>query len=285
MALAATLPGFAFEHRSGLALSLLVHGLVLFGLSTSLILAPRVQLQQLAIEAVIVDESTIRRAADAVNRNKELAAQQQLEKQARQAQLEREREELKQRNQRKQQEATAAAQQQRIDKQRRAEEARQQTERDRIEKQQAEAKQRSIEERKQREAQARAEAEQQRMLAEAEREELERREAEMRAAMQEEEALLAASQSGEMSQYIALIQQKVERNWVRPASAQAGLECEVAVMQIPGGDVINVKTVRCNGDDTVRRSIEDAVRRSSPLPLPANSLLFDRNLTFFFTPD
>jgi len=282
MTSAATLPGFAFDHRSGLALSILVHGLVLFGLSTSLILAPKVQLQQLAIEAVIVDESAIRRAADTVTRNKELAAQKQREKEARQAQLEREREVLKQR---KQQEATAAAQQQRVDKQRRAEEARQQAERDRIEKQQAEAKQRSIEERKQREAQARAEAEQKRMFAEAEREELERREAEMGAAMQAEEALLAARQSGEMSQYIALIQNTVERNWVRPASAQAGLECEVAVKQIPGGQVIDVKTVRCNGDDTVKRSIEDAVRRSSPLPTPANPLLFDRNLTFFFTPD
>jgi colicin import membrane protein len=282
MATAATLPGFAFDHRSGLALSIFIHGLVLFGLSTSLILAPRVQLQQLAIEAVIVDESAIRRAADAVTRSKELDAQKQREKETRQAQLEREREALKQR---KQQEVLAAEEQQRINKQRRTEEARQQTERERIEKQQAEAKQRSIDERKQREAQARADAEQQRMFAEAEREELERREAEMLGAMQEEEALLAASQSGEMSQYIALIQNTVERNWVRPASAQAGLECEVAVKQIPGGQVIDVQTVRCNGDDTVRKSIEDAVRRSSPLPVPANPLLFDRNLTFFFTPD
>jgi hypothetical protein len=80
MATAATLPGFAFDHRSGLALSIFIHGLVLFGLSSSLILAPRVQLQQLAIEAVIVDESAIRRAADAVTRSKELDAQKQREK-------------------------------------------------------------------------------------------------------------------------------------------------------------------------------------------------------------
>jgi colicin import membrane protein len=282
MTATATLPGFTSEHSSGLVVSILVHGVLLLGLSTSLVLAPRVQLQQLAIEAVLVDEGAIKRAVATEQRNKDLDAQKERDKAARQAQLEREREAVKQR---KQQEALAATQQQRVNKQRRAEEVKQQAERERIEKQQAEAKQRSIEERKQREAKARAEAEQQRMLAEAEREELERREAEMLGAMQAEEALLAASQSGEMSQYIALIQDKVERNWMRPASAQAGLECEVAVMQIPGGEVINVKTIRCNGDDMVRKSIEDAVRRSSPLPVPANPLLFDRNLTFFFTPD
>jgi colicin import membrane protein len=103
--------------------------------------------------------------------------------------------------------------------------------------------------------------------------------------MQEEEALLAARESGEMSRYLALIQQRVERNWVRPASAAAGLECEVAVVQLPNGDVIDVRTVRCNGDDTVRRSIENAVRRSSPLPLPGNRVLFDRNLSFTFRPE
>jgi colicin import membrane protein len=123
------------------------------------------------------------------------------------------------------------------------------------------------------------------MLAAAEREELERREAEMLGAMQAEEALLAASQSGEMSIYIARIQQQVERNWVRPASAQLGLECQLAVVQLPNGDVIDVRTVRCNGDDTVQRSIENAVRRSSPLPLPENRVLFDRNLSFVFKPD
>ncbi|MCP3999840.1 MAG: cell envelope integrity protein TolA [Gammaproteobacteria bacterium] len=289
MAVTATLPGFALEHRSGLALSILIHGLILLAFSTSLILSPKVQLQQLAIEAVVVDEGAIKRAADAVKRNKEFEAQQQREKEARQTQLEQERRALEQR---KQQELVAAEKQQRLDQQRRAdkarqqaEAARQQAERDRIEKQQAEAKRRSIEERKQREAKARAEAERQRMLAEAEREERERREAEMALAMQAEEALLAASQSGEMSRYIALIQQRVERNWVRPASAQPGLECELAVKQLPGGDVIDVRTVRCNGDDTVKRSIENAVRRSSPLPMPENRVLFDRNLSFVFKPD
>ena len=271
MAYAATMPGFTSEHRSGLAISIAVHGLLLLGMSTSLMLVPKAPLQLMAIEAVIIDEGAIRRAAEEEQRRAEIAQQRQRQEEARQTQLVAEQQ--------------AAAEQQRLDQLKRAEAVRLQAESKRIEQQQLDAKQRSIEERKQREAAARAETERQRMLVAAEREERERREAEMLTAMQEEESLLAARQSGEMSQYVALIQQKVIRNWVRPASAQTGLECEVAVVQLPNGDVIDAHTVRCNGDETVRRSIENAVRRSSPLPLPNNRVLFDRNLTFTFRPE
>lgn len=265
------MPDFTSEHRTGLVISIAAHALLLLGLSTSLMRVPKAPLQLLAIEAVIIDEGTIRRAAEEEQRLAELAQQRQQQEEVRLARLEAEQQ--------------VAAEQQRLDQLQRAEAARLQAERQRIEQQQLEAKQRSIEERKQREAVARAEADRQRMLAAAEREELERREAELLTAMQEEESLLAARQSGEMSQYVALIQQKVIRNWVRPAAAKPGLECEVAVVQLPNGDVIDARTVRCNGDETVRRSIENAVRRSSPLPLPNNRVLFDRNLTFTFRPE
>ena len=61
-------------------------------------------------------------------------------------------------------------------------------------------------------------------------------------------------------QYIRLIADKIERNWNKPLSAKPGLECVVNVVQIPGGDVVDVKVSRCNGDDAVARSIEDAVQ-------------------------
>jgi colicin import membrane protein len=185
----------------------------------------------------------------------------------------------------RQAEVLALEKQQRLAEKRKAEEVQQAAERARVEKEQLAAKQRAIEDRKRRETEARAEAERQRMLAAAEREDLERREAEMAQTMQAEESLLVASQSGEMNRYIARIQYQVESNWVKPASAQSGLSCEVAVKQLPSGDVVDVRTVRCNGDDMVRRSIEDAVHRSSPLPLPENNLLFDRNLSFTFQPE
>jgi colicin import membrane protein len=101
----------------------------------------------------------------------------------------------------------------------------------------------------------------------------------------EEEQLLAAADSGALAAYLALIRQKVERNWVRPPSAKPGLECEILVTQIPGGQVTGVRMGTCNADDAVRRSIEAAVLRASPLPLPDEAALFERNLRFTFKPE
>ena len=95
----------------------------------------------------------------------------------------------------------------------------------------------------------------------------------------------AAEPAGLLARYIAVIRQKVERNWVRPSSADAGLECVVHVTQIPGGEVVGVRLGQCNGDDVVVRSIEAAVYRSSPLPLPPELELFERNLRFTFKPE
>ena len=72
---------------------------------------------------------------------------------------------------------------------------------------------------------------------------------------------------------------------MRPPGAKPGLECEVLVTQIPGGQVVDVQMGRCNADDAVRRSIEAAVLRASPLPPPDDTALFERNLRFVFKPE
>lgn len=149
---------------------------------------------------------------------------------------------------------------------------------------------------KQRQAKATAErektAEAERVKAAREKAEAERRKAADAAAardigrqLADEERLLAATDSGALATYVALIRQKVERNWVRPASARAGIDCQVVVTQIPGGQVTGVSTASCNADDAVRRSIEAAVLRASPLPTPDDPALFERNLRFTFRPD
>jgi colicin import membrane protein len=167
------------------------------------------------------------------------------------------------------------------------------------------------EERKQAEAEAEkqriADAEKRRKAEEAEKErkrvEAERaREAEIERQRQENERLRAeaaaqrqaeldaesrrldAIQANAESAYIFAIQQKIARNWVRPPTASAGLECIVNVRQLPGGEVVNVSLGSCNGDETVRRSIEAAVFKASPLPAPADPSVFDRNLRLEFRP-
>lgn len=282
--------GFALQNRKFLIASAIGHALLLLAVSSNLLKIPRQPMTRLAIEAVVVDQSTFnqptaaerRQAEEAAQRQREMAEQQRRREQEQRAQQVREQKAVEQRQQ---QERKAAAERQRIDQQRKESEARAAAEKQR---QQAEAE-RKAQAQREAEAQARAEKERAaaaaRAKAEAEQREQARRQAELMAAMEAEEGLMAAQQSGELSRYLALIQQKVERNWVPPATAQAGLECEVAVVQLPNGDVVDARTVSCNGDAAVQRSIENAVRRSSPLPLPDNRALFERNLRFIFKPE
>jgi TonB family protein len=95
-----------------------------------------------------------------------------------------------------------------------------------------------------------------------------------------------AVQPGVLEEYIRAIQNKIEQNWNQPPSAKPGLECVVNVVQLPTGDVYDVKvdSSRCNGDAAVRRSIEAAVRKASPLPKPPSQAVFERNLTVTFSP-
>jgi len=109
-------------------------------------------------------------------------------------------------------------------------------------------------------------------------------EAELRARMAAEERQLAAQNSGLLAQYQAQIRSRIERAWIRPPNARTGLSCEVRITQVPGGEVVGVRVGNCNGDESVRQSIEAAAYRASPLPLPADPSLFDRNLLVTFKP-
>jgi colicin import membrane protein len=164
--------------------------------------------------------------------------------------------------------------------------AREKAEREKAEKAKAE-KDKADKERVQREKEQREKAEKEkaeREKAAAEKQRLER-EAELNAQIAAEERLAAARASGKMDQYAAQITARIERAWIRPPSARPGLECEVRVTQVPGGAVVSARVTRCNGDDAVRESIEAAVYRASPLPLPPDPALFERNLVVTFRPE
>ncbi len=100
-----------------------------------------------------------------------------------------------------------------------------------------------------------------------------------------EERRTAARNSSEMDAYIFAISQKIRRSWNAPASAGPETNCRVKVRQLPTGDVVGVNIVSCNGDDAVKRSVEAAIHRSSPLPQTSNRDLFDPNLTINLTLD
>ncbi len=137
----------------------------------------------------------------------------------------------------------------------------------------------------------RAEAEKKR-LADIERQRQEnerlRKEADAAARQQEldkEAQRMAAMTASAKAAYIFAIQQKISRNWVAPANVAVGLECTIRVQQKPGGEVSNVSFGPCNGDATIKRSIEAAVYKASPLPAPRDPSVFDPNLTLLFKPE
>ncbi|MCG8371054.1 MAG: TonB C-terminal domain-containing protein [Proteobacteria bacterium] len=109
--------------------------------------------------------------------------------------------------------------------------------------------------------------------------EAEQRQAELEA----DERRFAARNSAEMAAYQFAIAQQVRRSWAVPASAGPETRCTVRVTQLPGGEVVGVNIIGCNGDEAVRRSVEAAIRRASPLPEPSDPNLFDRNLTLNLT--
>lgn len=157
-----------------------------------------------------------------------------------------------------------------------------QAERERLEKErQQAAEEKRKKELEEKQARERAEVERKRKEEAARQAELDE---EMRRVMADENRLNELIDSGEMAIYVAQIKQKVERNWVRPASARSGLKCNVSVRQIAGGEVVGVRIGECNGDDAVKRSIEAAVYKASPLPLPSDPSLFDRELLLVFNP-
>ena len=111
------------------------------------------------------------------------------------------------------------------------------------------------------------------------------REAEVRRALAaEEEESAAAARAGVQDEYRALLAQAIERSWIRPPSARAGLACTLYVTQVPGGAVTDVRLGACNGDEAVRESIVNAVYRASPLPPPRDPRAFERRLEIVFRP-
>ncbi len=91
----------------------------------------------------------------------------------------------------------------------------------------------------------------------------------------------------EISKYLGLIKNAVTQYWTLPAQEVKGLRCEVKVRIIPNGEVIDVQIIKSSGNLAFDRSVETAVYRAAPLPVPSlDSGLFDkfREVIFSFEP-
>jgi colicin import membrane protein len=161
---------------------------------------------------------------------------------------------------------------------------------DELKKKEAEDKKRKEREDAERKKREEEEKERKRIEAEKKRQEDVRRQRQENEAKQRqaeidaEERMLAAANSPAMAVYQNTIMQKIRRNWAMPASVSSDTSCVVMVRQTRTGDVISARIASCNGDDAVKRSIEAAVRKASPLPEPSDPDLFRSDLRITMRP-
>lgn len=118
---------------------------------------------------------------------------------------------------------------------------------------------------------------------------LEQAEAEIR---RQEEAARAAEQAEKAAQmraeYQDLIRAQVASVWNYPPNVSAELEVEVRLVMVPTGEVISANVTRSSGNDALDRSVEQAIMKASPLPVPDDIRVFEQNfrrLTMKFRPE
>jgi len=130
------------------------------------------------------------------------------------------------------------------------------------------------------EAEKKRKAEAARKKAEAERKR--REEEEKLQAQLEEEQRSREAQSLFANEYGPRIRRKVEGNWTLSASFSPGLKCTLAVRVTTGGEVLQARVIRSSGDPIFDRAAENAVLKSSPLPMPSDSQVAARMTEFTF---
>lgn len=90
-----------------------------------------------------------------------------------------------------------------------------------------------------------------------------------------------------MAEFEGLIRQRITRNWNQPTGVPAGLNCLVRVRLAAGGDVLAVKIIQSSGNALFDRSVENAVYKAAPLPVPEDPELFKyvREINIRFDPE
>jgi colicin import membrane protein len=240
--------------------------------------------QTLAIEGTVVRNAAPPVSAPPAPQPPQPTADEQAQQKAR--------EEQEQEQRKKAEEARLAEEKRQADAQASEQRQREEAEKAAAEKaaaEKAEAERRAEEQRKAEAArQAKAEADKKAQeLAAQKKAEQERaqREADLRTQLAAEEHLNAVQASPARAEYLSLITARINHAWIRPPSARAGVKCSVHLTQVPGGVITHVTVAGCNGDESVRQSVETAAYRASPLPAPSDPALFDPNIDVTFAPD
>jgi colicin import membrane protein len=286
--------------------AVLVHALLLALLVFSLDWAPTVKSGQARkkapVQAVVVDAGKLE---SEIQRQKQLEEQKQRAEQDELKKLKQQADQAEQKRKKEEQRLAELERKQQQETRRKAEaERKRKAELAARKKAEAEKKRKAEAERKQKEeARKKAEAEQKRKAeleakrkaeAEAKRKQEEARrkaaERELQARLAAEQERIAAQRQSAMqsmiAEYVQYIREKVERSWIRPPNWGAEVSCTVEVRLIPSGEVIDATIVRSTGNPAFDRSVEAAVFKASPLPVPPDPEVMEefRSFKFLFKP-
>jgi len=94
----------------------------------------------------------------------------------------------------------------------------------------------------------------------------------------------SAARASALGEYIGRIQAKVRGNWILPQDLQGNPEAIFLVIQLPTGEVLSTKLLKSSGNPAYDTAVERAILKSSPLPLPSDRSLFERELKLTFRP-
>ena len=96
----------------------------------------------------------------------------------------------------------------------------------------------------------------------------------------------AAARASELEKYRQAIAAHIKRRIVEPANLQGNPEVEFEVIQLPGGEILGVKTRRASGQTPWDNAVERAIIKAQPLPPPPDPAMFKdvRELHLKFRP-
>jgi colicin import membrane protein len=136
-----------------------------------------------------------------------------------------------------------------------------------------------------REAQLRTRAEREsQMRAQAERESRMRAQAEQESAARAEQAAAGAARSRSQLEWIDKIRSRIRGYINLPPDIPGNPEAIFDVVQLPTGEIIDVKLRKSSGVRAYDDAVQRAILKSSPLPKPVPADLFQRNLELHFRP-
>lgn len=100
----------------------------------------------------------------------------------------------------------------------------------------------------------------------------------------EREAAAATARQKALADYESRLRGKIRGNIIKPPSLSGNPTAVFRVTQLPSGEVLAVRMLRTSGNSAYDRAVEAAILKSSPLPLPTDRSLYQRELELTFCP-